>query len=110
MDAADVITPEVWARGGRRTELAPGALDALRMLGPGRAVVLLRADGRRERWRVREVVPAEGPTVVDAIEVDDLGDALTLTVCGGPYAPGAGGYLRSLVIRCAPAEVLPAAS
>ena len=110
MDAADVIRPEVWARGGRRTELAPGALDVLRMLGPDRVVVLLRADGRRERWQVREVVPAEGPTIADSIEVDDAADALTLTVCGGPYDPGVGGYLRSLVIRCAPAEVLPAAS
>lgn len=93
---------QVWARDGRRTALAPGALDALRLLGPGRTVELVRADGRHDRWRVVATEQAPAPAAADLVEVDDDRGELTLTVCGGAYLPDAGGYERPIRLRCVP--------
>ncbi len=101
MDAPASV-PEVWARDGRRTEYAPGALDVLRLLEPGAGVALVRADGRRERWVATDCAVSSDPEARDAVEVDDTAGTLRLVVCGGPYDPVAGGYRRSVVIRCAP--------
>ena len=94
---------QIWARDGRRTELAPGALDALRLLGPGRTVELIRGDGRREHWTIVAAEGGTAPTAVDAIEVDDAQGRLTLTVCGGAYLPEAGGYERPVLLHGVPA-------
>lgn len=104
-DGRAVPAVEVWARDGRRTALAPGALDALRMLGPGRTIELVRSDGRRDRWLV--VVTEQGPTpaAADLVEVDDERGQLTLTVCGGAYLPDVGGYERPIRLRCVPVSL-----
>lgn len=99
---------QVWARDGARTELSPGALDMLRLLEPGRPIELVRADGRRDRWRVVATEAAPAPTAHDVIAVDDARGELTLLVCGGAYLPDAGGYERPLVLRCAPEGGAPA--
>lgn len=100
---------QVWARDGRRTELAPGALDALRLLGVGRSIVLIRSDGRRQDWTVSSVAVATTPAASDAIEIDDEAGLVTLTVCGGPYLPERGGYERPLLLHCVPAILSDAA-
>lgn len=106
--AAPVV--QVWARDGARTELSPGALDRLRLLGVGRSIELIRADGRRDRWRVAAIEPTDGPAAQDVITVDDARGEVTLLVCGGAYLPLAGGYERPLVLRCVPAGSSPAAA
>jgi hypothetical protein len=104
---SEAVVPVVWARDGRRTAYAPGALDVLRTLTPGRTLSLLRCDGRRQPCTVLGVGAATAPEAQDAVEVDDRAGELTLTVCGGPYDPATGGYLGSVVVRCA---IEPAAS
>lgn len=109
VQAPGVPAVQVWARDGRRTELAPGALDALRLLGVGRAIELIRSDGHRQRWRVSSVEPGTSPAVSDAIEVDDAGGLLTLTICGGAYLPELGGYERPVTLHCLPVVTSEAA-
>ena len=95
------IVPVVWARDGRRTTYAPGALDVLRTLVPGRTLSLLRSDGRRQPCTVVGVAAATAPEAQDAVEVDDRDGQVILTVCGGPYDPATGGYVGSVAVRCA---------
>lgn len=107
-DVAPVV--QVWARDGARTELSPGALDMLRLLGPGRRVEVIHGDGRRDRWRVVAVEVDPTPAAADVILVDAVRRELTLVVCGGAYRPDLAGYERPLRLRCVPDGGVPAAA